>query len=77
MRNAVGDHEYERLRDSLALLEIAGATFDAGHFMSGDLTPVYFGSAINNFGVEGFLNALAELRPHPSPGDRWRAHHMR
>jgi peptide chain release factor 3 len=66
-RDAVGASEYSRLCESLELLEAAGASLNMDCFMKGDLTPVYFGSALNNFGVEVFLNALAELAPAPQP----------
>jgi peptide chain release factor 3 len=66
-RDSVGDREYEHLIESLELLDAAGSTFDAERFMRGELTPVYFGSALNNFGVEVFLNALVEHAPSPQP----------
>ncbi|HQZ71540.1 MAG TPA: peptide chain release factor 3 [Anaerolineae bacterium] len=62
-----GPRVYGRLMDDIALLEGLGASYDAAAFRSGDLTPVYFGSALNNFGVEPFLNALIELAPPPGP----------
>jgi peptide chain release factor 3 len=66
-QNSVGAGEYERLRESLALLDAAGASFEADLFLRGELTPVYFGSALNNFGVEIFLDALVQLAPSPQP----------
>lgn len=56
---------YARLREDVELLSAAGAQFDAAAFAAGELTPVYFGSAVNNFGVELFLKALVELAPAP------------
>ena len=56
---------YARLRDDVELLAGAGAEFDRAAFLAGELTPVYFGSAANNFGVEPFLTALRELAPSP------------
>ena len=58
---------YERLREDVELLTGIGLDFDSEEFLSGELTPVYFGSAINNFGVENFLSALVELAPSPRP----------
>ncbi|MGH7277796.1 MAG: peptide chain release factor 3 [Candidatus Rokuibacteriota bacterium] len=55
------------LRDDIALLEAAGAPFDREAFLAGKVTPTFFGSALNNFGVERFLAALLELAPPPSP----------
>jgi peptide chain release factor 3 len=53
------------LRDAAELLAGAGAAFDREAFSRGTLIPVFFGSAINNFGVEPFLRALLELAPAP------------
>src|SRR5207253_2602988 len=39
--------------------------FDKDAFLSGKQTPVYFGSAVNNFGVQSLLDALCELAPPP------------
>jgi peptide chain release factor 3 len=58
---------YERLREDVELLTGIGLEFDAQEFLNGALTPVYFGSAINNFGVESFLSALVDLAPSPRP----------
>ncbi|HVR42033.1 MAG TPA: peptide chain release factor 3 [Thermoanaerobaculia bacterium] len=63
----IGAEAREELRETAALLEGAGAEFDRERFLAGDLIPVYFGSAINNFGVEPFLRALVELAPPPRP----------
>ncbi len=54
-----------QLNEEVALLQGAGATFDAAAFRAGTQTPVFFGSAVNNFGVEPFLAALTELAPPP------------
>ena len=43
----------------------ASHTFDKDAFLAGKQTPVYFGSAINNFGVQSLLDALCELSPPP------------
>jgi peptide chain release factor 3 len=58
---------YARLREDVELLTGIGLEFDAESFLDGELTPVYFGSAINNFGIETFLSALVELAPSPRP----------
>jgi peptide chain release factor 3 len=49
------------------LLAGAGAAFDQQAFLAGNLTPVFFGSALNNFGVEPFLKAFLRLSPPPGP----------
>lgn len=55
------------LREDIALLEGAANPFELNHFLRGNQTPVFFGSAINNFGVQELLNALVEIAPAPAP----------
>jgi peptide chain release factor 3 len=45
----------------------AGTPFDASEYLAGRQTPVFFGSALTNFGLEPFLRALVELAPSPQP----------
>ena len=52
--------------EELALLDGAGAHFDLPQVLAGKLTPVYFGSAVNNFGVELFLDSFLALAPPPA-----------
>ena len=49
------------------LVRGAGAEFARAEFLAGRQTPVFFGSAINNFGVKEVLDALVELAPPPAP----------
>ncbi len=58
---------YARLRDDIELLTEVGSPFDLDAFLAGELTPIFFGSALSNFGIEPFLAALAELAPSPRP----------
>ncbi len=58
---------YAQLVDELDLLDGAGATYDREAIARGELTPVFFGSAVNNFGIELLLNALVEFAPPPRP----------
>lgn len=62
----LGEGPASSLRDDIELISGAGTTFDRERFLHGDVTPVFFGSALNNFGVEPFLQALLELAPPPS-----------
>jgi peptide chain release factor 3 len=55
------------LRDDVELLEGAANPFDHEHYLKGNQTPVFFGSAINNFGVRELLDAFVELSPMPRP----------
>ncbi len=57
----------DELREDIALLEGASAPFELAHFLNGSQTPVFFGSAINNFGVRELLDAFVEFAPAPGP----------
>lgn len=61
----LSERAYEKLREDVELLLAAGTEFDQEAFLAGTLTPLYFGSALNNFGVEPFLDALIDLAPAP------------
>jgi len=56
---------YREFRDGLELLEGAGSAFERGSLLAGDVTPVFFGSAVTNFGVALFLDGFLELAPAP------------
>ncbi|MFH1513065.1 MAG: peptide chain release factor 3 [Bacillota bacterium] len=58
-------HYVKRLRDEIELLDVAGEPFDLDLVLHGNLTPMFFGSAITNFGVEPFLEAFLEITPGP------------
>lgn len=57
----------DTLREDIELLEGAAEPFAIAHFLNGSQTPVFFGSAINNFGVREMLDAFVEMAPHPTP----------
>lgn len=57
-----------QVQHDLELLEIAGNPFSREAFLQGDVTPVFFASALTNFGIESFLDAFVRLAP--SPGAR-------
>ena len=57
----------ESLRHDVELLETAGEPFEREKFFAGKLTPVFFGSALTNFGVERFLEHFVDLCPPPGP----------
>ncbi|MDZ4852884.1 MAG: peptide chain release factor 3 [Pirellulaceae bacterium] len=54
------------VKDEIDLVQTVGATLDNELFLSGQQTPVYFGSALTNFGVEHFLRGFLRLCPPPS-----------
>jgi peptide chain release factor 3 len=59
--------EYEHARHDIDLVREAAPAFDEQQFLEGHLTPMFFGSAINNFGVREVLDALVDLAPPPGP----------
>jgi peptide chain release factor 3 len=67
VKAAMDEQTYSQVCDELELLEGAGADFDVARVLAGELTPVFFGSAANNFGVQLLLDRFLELAPPPLP----------
>jgi peptide chain release factor 3 len=65
VRETIGEAGLLRLRDEVDLLDAAGDGFDRERFLAGEVSPMFFGSAINNFGVHSFLDTFSELMPSP------------
>jgi peptide chain release factor 3 len=63
----VNPAEKETLVESLEMLDIAGEQFNQADFENGRLTPVFFGSAMTNFGVRAFLEKFLTMAPGPGP----------
>ncbi len=61
--------EIQQLRDEIELVQAASNEFNLDEFLAGELTPVFFGSAINNFGIQEILNSLIDWAPAPKPRD--------
>lgn len=59
------DGQAQELRDDIELIEGAADPFELAHFLKGNQTPVFFGSAINNFGVKEMFDAFVEMAPSP------------
>ncbi|WP_423141058.1 peptide chain release factor 3 [Parablastomonas sp. CN1-191] len=57
----------EAVAEEVELAQIGYPAFDLEAYRSGDLTPVYFGSALKSFGVEDLIEAIAEFAPPPRP----------
>lgn len=66
-RGVLGDHFFEQLREDSELLDIASTEFDQELISKGELTPVFFGSALTNFGVEPFLSHFLDMTTSPLP----------
>ena len=65
LRDVLGEHAHAQLVHDIQLLDTAGHPFSAEAVDAGTLTPVFFGSALTNFGVEPFLREFLELAPPP------------
>jgi len=63
----VGQRLRSQLQDDVELLDGAGAEFDLDAVRAGKLSPVFFGSALMNFGVEQFLGSFLEMTTSPLP----------
>lgn len=63
----VGQDLHEKLLEDIELLDMAGDDYSLDQILSGELTPVFFGSAITNFGVEPFLESFLEISQPPQP----------
>ena len=64
---AVGEDLAQQLRDELELVQGASNEFDKDLFLAGEITPVFFGTALGNFGVDHMLDGLVEWAPAPMP----------
>ncbi len=64
---ALGPRLWNDLKQEIELLDAAGNTFDRERFLAGEVSPVFFGSAMTNFGIEPFLERFVDLAPPPRP----------
>ena len=65
-RALLGD-DYAEFLDDVELVRGASHAFDLEAFLAGQLTPVFFGTALGNFGVREMLNDFVEWAPSPQP----------
>ncbi|MBQ5951050.1 MAG: peptide chain release factor 3 [Lachnospiraceae bacterium] len=66
-KDLIGEAAYSRLMDDVELLDGAGQSFDLDLVRAGELSPVFFGSALTNFGVETFLEHFLKMTLPPTP----------
>jgi peptide chain release factor 3 len=64
-KERIGAEDYARLIEELELLEMAGNPYSHEEFLAGQVTPVFFASALTNYGVEPFFDAFIHLAPCP------------
>ena len=67
LKDRIGDAFYDKLQEDIELLDGASAEFDQEMVSAGDLTPVFFGSALTNFGVQTFLEHFLSMTTSPLP----------
>jgi len=65
-REILGAEAHDRLCQDIDLLDTAGSAFSREAFLAGEQSPLFFGSALTNFGIEPFLRAFLELAPPPT-----------
>ncbi len=63
----VGDQDADKLRMDLELIEGVYPEFDVDTYLAGEIAPVFFGSALNNFGVKELLDCFCKIAPTPRP----------
>ncbi len=64
---AIGEDLAAQLRGELELVQGASPEFDHDAFIAGEMTPVFFGTALGNFGVDHMLDGLTDWAPSPMP----------
>jgi peptide chain release factor 3 len=66
-REMVGEELYGQLAEELEILDMAGFDFCQDEYLAGRMSPVFFGSAMTNFGIQLFLDTFLPLAPSPGP----------
>ena len=69
LQKHIGDDLAETLREEVELITGVYPEFDRDEYLSGKLAPVFFGSALNNFGVKELLDCFVDIAPSPRPID--------
>ncbi len=64
---SVGETDAAKLRDDLELIEGVYPEFDVNSYLAGKVAPVFFGSALNTFGVKELLDCFVKIAPAPRP----------
>ncbi len=65
----VGENDAAQLREDVELIEGVYPEFSVEDYLAGDVAPVFFGSAVNNFGVRELLDCFIQIAPPPRPRD--------
>ncbi len=67
LKTHVSEELWDKLQHDLELIEVAGNPYSHAEFLKGKVTPVFFASALTNFGVEPFFDAFVDMAPSPGP----------
>ncbi|MDD9819762.1 MAG: peptide chain release factor 3 [Nitrospira sp.] len=67
VRTLLGEALWQDVHHDLELLTVAGNPYTTEAFLNGDITPVFFASALTNFGIENFFDAFVEMAPAAMP----------
>ncbi len=67
LEKTIGKRSADVLREELELIREVYPEFDRNEYLAGNLQPVFFGSALNNFGVQELLDCFVEIAPPPQP----------
>ncbi|MDH6535651.1 peptide chain release factor 3 [Parabacteroides sp. 52] len=67
LENHIGAPLAKKLREDIELIEGVYPEFDVNTYLQGDIAPVFFGSALNNFGVKELLDCFIQIAPSPRP----------
>ena len=67
LEERVGEQDAEKLREDLEMIDGVYDTFDVNTYLEAEVAPVFFGSALNNFGVQELLDCFVEIAPNPRP----------
>lgn len=63
----IGENDSTQLREDIELIESVYPEFERKTYLAGEIAPVFFGSALNNFGVQELLDCFVEIAPSPRP----------
>lgn len=63
----IGEQDANKLRDDIELIDGVYPAFDVDSYHAAETAPVFFGSALNNFGVQELLDCFVEIAPSPRP----------
>ncbi len=67
LESYIGEEDAAKLREDLELVEGVYPEFDVERYLAGEVAPVFFGSALNNFGVKELLDCFVQIAPSPRP----------